>query len=181
MKFTKTAIEGLIILEPTIIEDERGYFFESFNKRVMPEQIAKAEWVQDNESKSSRGVLRGLHFQTGDMAQAKLIRVVYGEIYDVAVDIRSGSPTYGDWVGVTVNSENKKQLYIPRGFAHGFVVLSEEAVFMYKCDNYYSSKEEGGIIYNDPDLNIKWPLQDSEIRISEKDKNQPLFKNHLSA
>ncbi len=180
MKIIATDISDLLVIEPTVYTDARGYFFESYNASKWPKTMTTQSWVQDNESQSTKGVLRGLHYQRGDMAQAKLVRAITGEIYDIAVDLRPDSESYGKWFGITLTAENKKQLYIPRGFAHGFVVLSEEAVFAYKCDNYYSKEDEGGIIYNDPTLNIQWPINTSLIQLSEKDKVLPVFGNHKS-
>ena len=177
MRIVDTPLEGLKILEPRVFEDERGYFFESFNQSSN-DLFKSLNWVQDNESKSTRGVLRGLHYQTGEHAQAKLVRSVVGEIYDVVVDIRKESKTYGNWFGIKLTGENKKQLLIPRGFAHGFLVLSEEAIFSYKCDNFYNKESEGGIIFNDSNLKIEWPIVDNELIISHKDKLLPEFGNH---
>lgn len=174
MKVIETKLKGCFVLEPTIFGDERGYFFESFNKGSFKELTGfEIEFVQDNESYSTKGVLRGLHFQRGDFAQAKLVRVSQGAVLDVAVDIRKNSPTFGQHVAVEISSENKKQLFVPRGFAHGFIVLSDTVTFLYKCDNLYNKASEGGIIYNDPSLNIDWKLAASEFIISEKDKILP--------
>jgi len=171
----KELINGLIILEPTIFKDDRGYFFESYNKKKFEKKIGKPSiFVQDNESKSTKGVIRGLHFQIGDHAQSKLVRVTKGEVFDVAVDIRKNSKTFGQWYGVILSQENKKQFYIPKGFAHGFQVLSNEAIFNYKCDHYYHKDSEGGIIYNDKDLKIDWPIKQS-TSISQKDAQLPTF------
>ncbi len=178
MKIVETRIEGLIVIEPVVHRDERGYFYESYNKSKLPERHQTYNWIQDNESKSTKGVLRGLHYQTGRYAQAKLVRAVVGDIYDVAIDLRRTSKTYGQWFGVRLNDQNKKQLLIPRGFAHGFVVLSETAVFSYKCDNFYNKDSEGGIIYNDSQLNIDWHIDESEFNISDKDKALPEFGEH---
>ncbi len=183
MKFIKTEIPGLVIIEPLIHGDERGYFFESFRKEEFEKHIGKVDFVQENESKSSRGVLRGLHFQKPPFTQAKLVRAVSGEVLDVAVDIRKDSPTFGKYVSVKLSGENKRQFFIPRGFAHGFVVLSDEAIFSYKVDNYYAPDFDDGIFYGDPDLNIDWILPDDELKLSEKDKkmlpvkDKILFKN----
>lgn len=177
MNIRTTEIEGLIILEPKVFGDERGYFFESFSQREFEEKVCKTTFVQDNESKSGYGVLRGLHFQESPYAQAKLVRVVKGKVLDVAVDIRENSPTFGKHVSVELSGENKRQLFIPQGFAHGFVVLGEEAVFQYKCDNYYTPQAEGGILWNDPDLNIDWKIPVEDIILSEKDKKNALLKN----
>ena len=175
MNFVPTKISGVVIIEPKVFGDDRGYFFESFNQRTFEENIGKIDFVQDNESMSSRGVLRGLHFQRPPFDQAKLVRCVIGEVLDVAVDIRAGSPTYGQHVAVLLTSENKRQLFIPRGFAHGFVVLSEKAIFQYKVDNWYSSENDGGILWNDPAINIDWQIGDNEVLLSGKDKIQPLL------
>lgn len=177
MNLIKTFIEGVVILEPKIFGDERGYFFESFSEKWFQENVCNTHFVQDNESKSKHGVLRGLHFQKPPFSQSKLVRVVKGEILDVAVDIRKGSPTVGQYVSAILSEENKKQFFIPRGFAHGFVVLGDEAVFQYKCDNYYAPQAEGAIAYNDPELNIDWQICENDIILSEKDKSNPLFKN----
>lgn len=177
MPFIETGLPGLKVFEPKVFADARGYFFESFNKNTFSEAGITAEFVQDNESKSVRGVLRGLHYQLNPMAQAKLVRVVEGEVVDVAVDIRKGSPTFGKSYSIVLSAENKKQLYIPRGFAHGFAVLSDTCIFQYKCDNFYSKESEGGIIFNDADLNIDWMIKPEEAIVSDKDKVLPTFKN----
>ena len=177
IKVTETKLNGCFILEPRIFEDDRGYFFESFNHKTFCEIIGKeVNFVQDNQSFSKKGVLRGLHYQKGEHAQAKLVRVLQGTVLDVAVDIRKSSPTFGQHISVELSSENKKQLFIPRGFAHGFVVLSETAHFFYKCDNYYNRISEGSISYNDIDLDINWTLPDSQLIISPKDCQAPKFK-----
>ena len=168
---TNTNIEGLCVLKPTIFEDNRGYFFESYNANDFREVGIENIFVQDNQSKSSKGVLRGLHYQI-QYPQAKLVRVLKGEVYDVAVDLRPGSPTYGQYHGVILSAENKLQFFIPRGFAHGFLVLSDEAEFTYKCDDFYHPDDEGGIIWNDPGINIKWPFIDNLIQ-SDKDQKWP--------
>lgn len=173
MPFTDTPIPDLFVFEPNIFEDARGYFFESFNTAIFAEKNINTNFVQDNQSKSSYGVLRGLHYQLNPFSQAKLVRVISGEVLDVAVDIRQNSPTYGQHFSIILSAENKKQLYIPRGFAHGFVVLSETAEFFYKCDNFYSKEHDAGIIYNDVSLNIDWILKPDMILVSEKDKNLP--------
>lgn len=175
MNFIKTEIEGVYIIEPKVFGDKRGYFFESYNENVFKAAGLNYKFVQDNESKSKKGVLRGLHFQK-TFPQAKLVRVLDGEVFDVAVDLRKGSKTYGKWVGVILSSENKRQFMIPRGFAHGFVVLSETATFTYKCDEFYHPEDEGGIMWNDPLVDIKWPI-DGEVLLSEKDKKHPLLKD----
>ena len=173
----ETNLKGCYILEPTVFGDSRGYFFESYNKQTFDSLIKEnVNFVQDNESFSSRGVLRGLHSQKGEFAQAKLVRVTQGEVLDVAVDFRKDSPTYMQHFSVKLSSENKKQLFVPRGFLHGFVVLSETVVFNYKCDNWYNKEAEIGIIYNDSDLSIDWLLNEDELLISEKDKNLPTLK-----
>ena len=171
MNIITTEIEGLLILEPKVFGDERGYFFESFSQREFEEKVCKTVFVQDNESKSGYGVLRGLHFQKPPFEQAKLVRVVKGKVLDVAVDIREDSPTFGKHVSVELSEENKRQMFVPRGFAHGFAVLSEEAIFQYKCDNYYMPQAEGGILWNDPALNIDWKIPMEDVILSEKDKN----------
>lgn len=172
-KFTKheTGIEGLYVIEPTVFDDNRGYFFESYNANDFRELGIANVFVQDNQSKSSKGVLRGLHYQINH-PQAKLVRVITGEVYDVAVDLRPGSPTYGQHYGVVLSAENKLQFFIPRGFAHGFLVLSDEAEFAYKCDDFYHADDEGGIIWNDPSINIDWPFSDDLVH-SAKDQNWP--------
>jgi dTDP-4-dehydrorhamnose 3,5-epimerase len=177
--FTETGIEGLIIFEPKVWGDDRGYFFESYNYDVFRKAGINSIFVQDNQSRSTRGVLRGLHYQRGAYAQAKLVRCIEGEVLDVVVDIREGSPTYGQSMSILLSAENKKQLYIPRGFAHGFLVLSETAEFFYKCDNFYSKESEGGVLFNDPALNIDWQFDLSLALLSEKDKVNPTFGNHL--
>lgn len=166
----KTGIEGLVIINPRIFKDQRGYFFESCNEQVLKAQGLDYHFVQDNEAGSSYGVLRGLHFQRGEHSQAKLVRMIEGEVLDVAVDLRSDSATYGQSFSVILSAENKKQLLVPRGFAHGYVVLSQRAVFFYKCDNYYFKEQEGGISYADPALNIDWRLPSEAFIISEKDQ-----------
>ena len=171
-KFTYTEIEGVFVAEPAVFPDERGYFMETYNENDFKEEGIDLTFVQDNQSKSSKGVLRGLHFQK-TQPQGKLVRVISGEVFDVAVDLRKASKTYGKWVGVTLSAENKKQLFIPKGFAHGFVVLSDEAEFVYKCTDFYKGDDEGGILWNDPDIGIEWPIEDigeENILLSEKDK-----------
>ncbi|WP_111308741.1 dTDP-4-dehydrorhamnose 3,5-epimerase [Confluentibacter sediminis] len=166
----ETKLKGCFILEPKVFEDSRGYFFESFNQNTFNKLIDKSvNFIQDNESFSSKGVLRGLHYQLGEHAQAKLVRVIKGKVLDVAVDLRKDSLTFGKHVSVELSEENKRQLFIPRGFAHGFIVLSDTAIFSYKCDNFYNKEAEGGVIYNDESLNINWKLNDDEFIISEKD------------
>lgn len=175
MNFVKTKIPEVVIIEPNIFGDSRGYFLESYNQVEFEESIGKIAFVQDNESKSSKGVLRGLHFQKPPFAQAKLVRCVEGVVLDVAVDIRKNSKTYGMHVVVELSGENKRQLFVPRGFAHGFVVLSEFATFAYKVDNMYSPKEEDGIMWNDPQLKIDWQINENELQLSDKDKKLSFF------
>jgi dTDP-4-dehydrorhamnose 3,5-epimerase len=177
MNFTETGLNGLLIIQPAIYTDSRGYFFESFNQNKFQNAGITFVPVQDNESRSSKGVIRGLHYQLNPQAQAKLIRVVEGKIFDVALDLRKESPTFGKWFGLELDSESKKQLLIPRGFAHGFSVLSNMAVIQYKCDNTYNQALERGINLKDPDLNIDWKSVDSEAIISEKDLKNPNFKD----
>lgn len=182
MNFIPTKLKGCYILEPKVIFDERGYFMESFNEKRFEEGInQEIHFVQDNQSYSTKGVLRGLHYQTGEHAQAKLVRVLSGEVLDVAVDIRPDSETFGEHVSVLLSAENQKQFFVPRGFAHGFLVLSETATFFYKCDNFYNKESEGGIIYNDPKLNIDWQFQERELIISEKDQILPTIDNAKKA
>ena len=170
MKFTETGIKDLWVIEPKIFEDSRGYFYEAFNKKTFEENTGlDIHFVQDNESKSTKGVLRGMHFQKGEYAQAKLVRVVEGEVQDVAVDLREGSSTYGKHFSINLSAENRKQLFVPRGFAHGFLVLSETAVFAYKCDNYYNKASEGGLLYDCPKVAIPWQLDTSNLLLSDKD------------
>ena len=177
MQTENTSIEGCFIIRPSVFEDERGAFFESFNQQKFEELTGLAiDFVQDNQSISKKGVLRGLHFQKGEYAQAKLVRVIKGEVMDVAVDLRPDSATFGKYVSVILNEENNLQLFVPRGFAHGFITLSAEAIFAYKCDNYYHKSSESGIIYSDPDLDIDWKLSDTEIQLSEKDIHLPSLK-----
>ena len=166
-----------MVLKPRVFEDGRGYFFESYSKRDFDKQVREITFVQDNESRSSYGVLRGLHFQKWPFTQSKLVRVLKGKVLDVAVDIRKGSPTYGKHVAVELSGENRLQLFIPRGFAHGFVVLSEEAVFQYKCDEFYHPESEGGIAWDDPDLAIDWRIPESDVKLSKKDMVNPLLKD----
>lgn len=171
MKIKETPLKDCYIIEPTIIEDERGYFFEKFNERKFEELTGmNGHFVQDNISKSSYGVIRGVHLQKGEHAQAKLVSCLEGKVWDVAVDLREDSPTFGKWFGIELTAENKVQLYVPRGFGHGFSVLSETAIFSYKCDNFYYKESERGIIYNDPDLNIDWKIDEKDAKLSEKDK-----------
>lgn len=176
MQIEKTPIDGLLVITPRVFKDERGYFLETFNAENLRDTEISTSFVQDNESKSTRGVIRGLHYQLNPYAQAKLVRVIEGVVWDVAVDLRKDSPSFGQWYGMELSGENKKQFYIPRGFAHGFSVLSETAVFAYKCDGYYNPKAERGIRYNDPDLNIDWRLDVNESVVSGKDLANPLFQ-----
>ena len=170
MKFTELDIKGVWVIEPKIFTDQRGYFMESFKKELFEQHIGKVEFIQDNESKSTRGVLRGLHFQKGEYSQAKLVRALKGCVLDVVVDIRKDSPTFGKYVAVELTEENKKQLYMPRNMAHGFVVLSEEAIFSYKVDNIYAPKHEATLAWDDPDIGIDWKLKKDELILSDKDK-----------
>ena len=173
-KISETGIKDLLVIEPQIFGDNRGYFMETYNEQELKKLGLNYKFVQDNESKSKRGVLRGLHFQKTH-PQAKLVRVIEGEVYDVAVDLRKNSPTYGKYYGVILSNENKKMFMIPRGFAHGFVVLSDNATFTYKCDDFYHPEDEGGIMWNDPNINIAWPIIDN-VLLSEKDKKHPTLK-----
>lgn len=177
MKIIKTDIAGVVMISPKVFGDERGYFFESYTERDFYDKVCRTHFVQDNESKSCYGVLRGLHYQLPPNAQSKLVRVVKGRVLDVAVDIRAGSPTFGKHVAVELSEDNHMQLFIPRGFAHGFAVLSEEAVFQYKCDNYYAPMSEGAIAFDDPALGINWRLPSDKVIMSEKDKNHPRLKD----
>lgn len=177
MEFKKTKIEGVYVIEPRVFKDARGYFFEVWKQSEFDENIGPVTFVQDNESKSSYGVLRGLHYQKGEWSQAKLVRVTKGRVLDVAVDIRKSSPTFGQHVAVELSDENKRQFFIPRGFAHGFLVLSDEAVFTYKVDNVYAPHAEAGIRWNDPDVGIKWPIDLQRVLTSEKDLKQPFLKD----
>ncbi|NTU96632.1 MAG: dTDP-4-dehydrorhamnose 3,5-epimerase [Chlorobiaceae bacterium] len=175
MQVIPTAIPEVLVFEPAVFGDDRGYFFESYRQDVLDRYIGQVAFVQDNESKSGRGVLRGLHFQKPPFTQSKLVRAVYGTVLDVAVDIRSGSPWYGRHVSCLLDSVRKNMLWVPKGFAHGFVVLSEEAVFAYKCDNYYAPSYDAGILWSDPSLAIDWQIPREEIRVSAKDASQPGF------
>lgn len=177
MEIIKTSIDGVVIIQPRLFTDERGYFFESFSQREFDEKIRPIRFVQDNESKSSYGVLRGLHFQKPPFAQSKLVRVIKGAVLDVAVDIRKGSPTFGQHVAVELTEENHLQFFIPRGFAHGFSVLSDEVVFQYKCDNFYAPQHEGALAWDDPDLGIDWKIPAERVVLSEKDKMHPRLKD----
>jgi len=176
MEYIKTEIDGLMIIEPLILKDERGYFMESYKKAEFEQKVGKTDFIQDNESKSSYGVFRGFHFQEGEAAQAKLVRAIRGKVWDIAVDIRKNSPTFGKYVAVELSEENKLQFFIPRGFAHGFLVLSETAVFSYKVDNFYSPAHERTLNCMDPDLAIRWPIDPSLLRLSEKDKRGKRLK-----
>lgn len=178
MNILKTEIDGVLILEPRVFADARGYFFESFNLRDFEANVGHYNFVQDNESRSSYGVIRGLHFQKGEYAQAKLVRVVYGTVLDVAVDLRPGSPTFGKHVAVELSGENHRQFLIPRGFAHGFSVLSQDVVFQYKCDNFYAPDHEGAIAWNDPDLGIDWKVPADKVMLSAKDSHHQSFKEY---
>ena len=178
MKAVETNLKGCFILEPTIYSDDRGFFYESFNNKSFSTLIgANVNFMQDNQSFSTNGVLRGLHYQVGEYAQAKLVRVLQGKVIDVAVDLRQNSDTFGQHISVELTEENKKQLFVPRGFAHGFVVLSKTATFFYKCDNYYNKESEGGIIYNDDTLKIDWKIPEDLLVVSEKDKILPTLEN----
>ena len=177
MEIIKTSIDGVVIIEPKVFGDHRGYFFESFSERDFCENVRQVRFVQDNESKSSYGVLRGLHFQKPPYAQSKLVRVVKGSVLDVAVDIRRGSPTFGQHVAVELTEDNHRQLFIPRGFAHGFAVLSDEVIFQYKCDNFYAPQAEGAIAWDDPDLGIDWRIPDDKVILSAKDTSNPRLKD----
>ena len=175
MKFIQTKISDVIIIEPTVFGDNRGYFLESYNKKKFEEVVGKTSFIQDNESKSSKGVLRGLHFQKPPFEQAKLVRCIEGEVLDVAVDIRKNSKTYGHHVAVLLSGQNKRQLFVPRGFAHGFLVLSDSATFAYKVDNTYAPNYDAGIRWNDKELNIQWGIEDSEVLVSANDAELPFF------
>lgn len=178
MTFTESALQGCFIIEPKVLKDDRGYFMESYNLRTFQDKTGITQpFVQDNQSFSTKGVLRGLHYQTGEHAQAKLVRVIQGEVLDVAVDIRPNSPTFGKYESVLLTGENQKQFYIPRGYAHGFLVLSDTALFFYKCDNFYNKESEGGIIYNDASIGIDWKMNLNELLVSEKDAILPELKN----
>ena len=178
MIFTETKLKGCFIIEPKIIRDERGYFMESFNEQTFQKGIGQnVHFVQDNQSYSTKGVLRGLHYQTGEYAQAKLVRVLQGEVLDVAVDIRPNSDTFGHYEAIFLSGENQKQFFIPRGFAHGFLVTSETATFFYKCDNFYNKESEGGLMYNDETINIDWQFPTAELLISDKDTILPNLQN----
>jgi dTDP-4-dehydrorhamnose 3,5-epimerase len=180
MPFVQTPIPDLLLFEPKVWEDERGYFFEAFNANTFAEAGITNHFVQDNQARSTYGVLRGLHYQKGEFAQAKLVRVLEGEVLDVALDLRPESATYGQWHSVHLSAANKRQLYVPRGFAHGYVVLSPTAEFFYKCDNFYSKAHEGGVLFNDPSLNIDWVIDPSDAILSEKDRVLPLMEQVTS-
>ena len=177
MEYKETEIKGVYVIEPRVFNDARGYFMEAWKQEEFNEHVGRVEFIQDNESKSSYGVLRGLHYQKGEASQAKLVRVIKGRVVDVAVDIRRGSPTFGKHVMVELSEDNKRQFFIPRGFAHGFLVLSDEAIFTYKVDNSYAPQQDAGIRWNDPDLGIEWPIDPKEVITSEKDLKQPLLKD----
>ena len=177
MEYLKTEIDGVFIIEPRVFSDARGYFMEAWKEEEFNQHVGPVKFIQDNESKSSYGVLRGLHYQKGDYSQSKLVRVIKGRVLDVAVDIRKSSPTFGQHVMVELSEDNKRQFFIPRGFAHGFLVLSEEAIFTYKVDNPYAPQQDAGIRWNDPDLAIEWPIDPKEVLTSEKDLKQPLLKD----
>lgn len=180
MKVTETPIKGLYIIEPHVFGDSRGYFFESWSKKDFDALVGPVDFVQDNESRSCYGVVRGLHFQKGEHAQAKLVRCVEGRVLDVAVDIRRDSPSFGKWFSVELSAENHRQFFLPRGMAHGFAVLSESAVFQYKCDNFYAPQSEGAVAWNDPDLAIDWQIPGEDVILSEKDSHHPAFKDLLN-
>ena len=177
MEYIETDIKGVYVIEPRVFNDARGYFMEAWKKSEFEEHIGNVQFIQDNESKSSYGVLRGLHYQKGVASQAKLVRVIKGRVLDVAVDIRRSSPTFGKHVMVELSEDNKRQFFIPRGFAHGFLVLSDEAIFIYKVDNPYAPQQEAGIRWNDPELGIEWPIDPKDVQTSEKDMKQPLLKD----
>ncbi len=177
MKLIETPIPGLFVLEPKVFEDARGYFYESYNRNTFHKLGIDNDFVQDNQSKSNKGVLRGLHYQLEPFAQAKLVRVISGSVFDVAVDIRKGSPTFGKWFGEILSAENKKQMLVPRGFAHGFLVLEDNTEFYYKCDNFYSKPHDRGIKFDDPEIGIQWNFPDENLLLSEKDKTAPLLKS----
>jgi len=180
MKFIKTAIPEVYIIEPSVFGDDRGYFFESFNKKAFEKNIGSVNFLQDNESKSSKGVLRGLHFQKPPFTQAKLVRCIEGKVMDIVVDIRKGSPMYGKHLAIELSEENKRQLFVPRGFAHGFLVLSDSATFAYKVDNTYAPDHDAGLHWNDKELNIQWGMEDNEVIVSKKDAELPFFSKFES-
>ena len=180
MNLIKTKLDGLVVLKPTVFKDNRGYFMESYNQKNINKLLGNINFIQDNESESSRGVLRGLHFQKPPYTQAKLVRCLKGSVLDVALDLRKDSKTYGIFETISLTEENKKQLFIPKGFAHGFIVLSKSAIFSYKVDNYYNSDSESGVLWSDLDLNIDWKINKNEIIVSEKDKNLPTFNEIIN-
>ena len=180
MNLIKTKLDGLVVLKPTVFKDNRGYFMESYNQKNINKLLGKVNFVQDNESESSRGVLRGLHFQKPPYTQAKLVRCLKGSVLDVVLDLRKDSKTYGIFETISLTEENKKQLFIPKGFAHGFIVLSKSAIFSYKVDNYYNPDSESGVLWSDLDLNIDWKINKNEIIVSEKDKNLPTFNEIIN-
>jgi len=177
MEYIKTEIEGVYVIEPKVFDDARGYFMEAWKQEEFNAHVGRVDFIQDNESKSTYGVLRGLHYQKGTYSQAKLVRVIKGKVLDIAVDIRRSSPTFGKHIAVELSEENKRQFFIPRGFAHGFLVLSDEAIFIYKVDNPYAPQAEAGIRWNDPALGIEWPIDPKEVLTSEKDLKQPFLKD----
>ena len=177
MEVIKTPISGLLIIEPRVFEDDRGYFFESYQKERYIQNGIDCDFMQDNEAKSVKGVVRGLHYQLAPFAQSKLVRVVLGTVFDVAVDLRKGSPTFGEWFGIELSADNKKQFFVPRGFAHGYSVLSETAIFSYKCDNVYNKESERSVNINDPKLNIDWKIELNQQIVSEKDIDAPFFED----
>lgn len=179
MKIIETSIPGVVVIEPRVFGDERGYFMESYSQASFEKEVCPTVFIQDNESCSKYGVLRGLHYQLPPFSQSKLVRVVKGRVLDVAVDIRTGSPTFGNYVAVELTGENHRQLFLPRGFAHGFITLSEEAVFQYKCDNYYAPSHEGSVAWNDPAIGIEWGVPMEDIILSDKDRNHPLLQDAL--
>lgn len=177
MQIIPTALEGVVIIEPRVFHDDRGYFFEVWNQREFDERVRPVHFVQDNQSKSTYGVVRGLHYQRGRHAQGKLVRVVVGTVLDVAVDIRRGSPTFGQYVAVELSDDNQRQLFVPRGFAHGFSVLSETAVFQYKCDNFYDKESEGAIAWDDPDIGVDWRVPAQQVTLSAKDSHHSRLRD----
>lgn len=180
MELFTTSIPEVILFKPRVFADARGSFFESYNQNSIKEVGITCTFVQDNQSQSSKGVLRGLHYQTGEYAQAKLVRVIKGSVYDVAVDIRKGSPTFGNYFGTILSEQNGHQMFVPRGFAHGFIVLEDHTIFSYKCDNFYHKAAEGGIVWNDPTININWQMDTHDILLSEKDEILPLLENCIN-
>ena len=180
MNYIQTEIDGVWVIEPKVFNDDRGYFMEAFKKEEFEKNIGQINFIQDNESKSTFGVLRGLHYQKGEFSQAKLVRVIKGKVLDVAVDLRQSSPTFGKYISVELSEDNKRQFFIPRGFAHGFLVLSEEAIFTYKVDNGYAPQSEASIVYNDKDININWPIAEEQIIMSTKDKEAVNLKDAIA-